>query len=367
MCSMKSVYAIYGDIGGAKEVLPAMQVLAERGTQVNHFVYGDRARAGTDVLEAAGIPYETRTPVPSDRPSVIVVGTSATAVEGQIAWTRFGEENNIPVIWVEDLWGTGESQKTRDVSPDIMCVVDDIAARIAKGVRSHIQTEVVGKPSFGALANKLHDVEQIRATTRAQIAARLGIKDFDGHIVTFGSGGEVPARAFAHVEALCDHGGLDAVTNKEVIFVPRLHPKLPEKDKRELRILAQAVGSYVVAAHDLDMDFITVASDVNLGEWGSTSMYTSAIFGIPPVMCMFPDDRERRLAAGYPNGEPPLLLAGAGYGPTDAVQLHDVLNQILCDPLKQYHEMTFQKGAVFRSLLEPGAEERIADVVMRSL
>ena len=360
---MTTVYAIYGDIGGAKETLPAMQAVSKKGVVVRHFVSGDRARAGIDVLDKALVPYETRGPQTDDKPALIVVGTNATAVQGQIGWTKFGRDRGIPVLWIEDLWGAGETEKTQVVSPDTMCVIDTIAGRIAQNVRPHMQVNVVGKPSFAALAKKLENLEESRATTRAQLAARLGITNFNGHIVTYGSGGEVPTRVYIHLQALRDLG---LSTNKEVIFVPRFHPKLSDDDKQHVRILSFTVGTYVVMAHDLDMDFITVSSDVNIGEWGSTTMYTSVLFGVPAIMCMFPDDRGRRLALGYPNGVPPLLMAEAGRGPTDITLLHDALNEILCAP-EQYREMTRKNGAVFRTLLEPGAEDRIAEVVMSYL
>jgi hypothetical protein len=362
--STPGVYAIYGDIGGAKEVLPAVQLLAKEGVLVKHFVLGERARAGTDVLEPAGVSYEKRGPETGDKPAVIVCGTSETAPEGLIEWTKFGRDRSIPVIWVEDLWGAGEHKRTQVVSPNVMCVIDEIAAHIAQGVRPDIQTEVVGKPSFAALAKKLENVEQIRETTRAQLAARLGIRNFEGKIVTYGSGGEVPARAYLHLKALCEDGGLGSYYDGEVIFVPRFHPKLAEDDKRRLRVEALKVGAYVVMAHDLDMDFVTVASDVNIGDWGSTSMYTSAIFGIPPVMCMFPDDIERRLGAGYPDGEPPLLIAKAGSGAIHAASFRGILNEILSKS-DHYWQVTFEYAAPFRKLLEPGAEERIVEVVKR--
>ena len=246
MATTAEIYAVYGDIGGAHETLPAMQLLEKDGVAVKHFVLGERAQAGINVLEKARVPYESRGPEADDKPAVIVVGTSETAVEGQIEWTKFGEEKNIPVVWVEDLWGCGEHKSTQGVCPTVMCVVDDIATRVARSVRPTLATEVVGKYSFGALAKKLANAEEIRTKTREQLAARLGIRDFSGKIVTYGSGGEVPARAYAHLQALGEHGGLASCCDDEVIFVPRFHPKLPEADKRQLRIEALKVGTYVV-------------------------------------------------------------------------------------------------------------------------
>jgi hypothetical protein len=95
-------------------------------------------------------------------------------------------------------------------------------------------------------------------------------------------------------------------------------------------------------------------------------MYTSAIFGIPPVMCMFPDDIERRLAVGYPNGEPPLLMARAGTRAINGSVLPSGLETILSEP-ERWRQRTLENGAVFRKLLEPGAEERIAEVVKRCM
>ena len=148
-----------------------------------------------------------------------------------------------------------------------------------------------------------------------------------------------------------------------MIFVPRLHPKLPDDDKRALRRLSLHKKTNVVMAHDLDMDFLTVASDINIGGWGSTKMYTSTMFDIPAVMCLFPDDRERRLANGYPDGEPPLLLAKAGWGPESPEELVETLTYIL----KNYEEATERvrtNGSAFKKLLELGAEKRIAEVVL---
>ena len=88
----KIVYAVVGDIGGAREVLPAMQMLEKKyGTEIKWFVDASlKAKAGTDVLDKAGIVYETRWPVPDDNPDVVVYGTSETAIDAQMMWSAFG-------------------------------------------------------------------------------------------------------------------------------------------------------------------------------------------------------------------------------------------------------------------------------------
>jgi hypothetical protein len=71
------IAAVVGDIGSVNEILPAMKLIKD--TEVRWFVDpGELARADI-ILEREKISFEKRLPQPSDAPSVIVVGTSATA------------------------------------------------------------------------------------------------------------------------------------------------------------------------------------------------------------------------------------------------------------------------------------------------
>lgn len=343
--------------------MPAVQALEKIGVSTQFFVDpGQLAKAGTEVLLKNGRDYQSRFPHPEDRPKVILIGTSATAVEGQIAWTKFGREKSIPVIWVEDLWGTGEREATRSVSPDVMCTLDEIAAKIVRSVRPDIRVEITGKPTFGGLAKYIPAQSEIATSVRAQLMEQMGFSDPNALLVTYWSGGEDAKRVEAHLKAL---HGLDELTDRKVIFAPRLHPNLPADSKEHLMKLASHGNCYVAEASKMNFDELTIASSVNIADWGSTGMYTSALFGVPPVMCLFPDDKERRVKVGYPEGTPPLIFAGAGWGVNEK-QISSTLKWIMNDEVKA-KKIVSENAVSFKSLLEPGAAEKIAKVVMEYL
>lgn len=111
----KAIYKVFvvgGDIGGMKETHLGMQALAKRGVaSLSYFIDGAaNAKAGTEYLakQHPSVLYETRGPISMDAPDVVVVATSATASGAQIEWTRWAHDQKIPVVWIEDLWGTGE-------------------------------------------------------------------------------------------------------------------------------------------------------------------------------------------------------------------------------------------------------------------
>ena len=65
MSAEAKVFAVVGDIGGCKEVLPAVQELEKMGVSLEFFVDpGQKAKAGTEVLLKAGRDYQSRFPHP---------------------------------------------------------------------------------------------------------------------------------------------------------------------------------------------------------------------------------------------------------------------------------------------------------------
>jgi hypothetical protein len=191
------VFVVVGDIGSAKELLPAVRVLESRGVNVRWIADpSDKAKAPTDVLDKAGIVYERGIPSVFSFAKVILVGTSATAVSAQLLWTVYGIESNIPVLWYEDLWGTGSRPSTQLVSPNHMLVIDDAAAAIARTVRPSLDVTVVGKPTFGALPS-----QEQAAEICMNLRSKYNLTDAD-FLVTVGFGGDPPERAFEQLKAM---------------------------------------------------------------------------------------------------------------------------------------------------------------------
>lgn len=357
-----AVYAVVGDIGGAKEILPVVQILQGKyGAAVKWFVDSSpKAKAGTEVLDKAEIPYERRDPKHSDYPKVIVVGTSATAVESQIDWTRYGIENNIPVIWVEDLHGTGSVKNVRGVSPDLMVVVDEIASRCANAIRPSLKTSVLGKPSFANLPVLIEKAPEIRAVVRKELG--LGEYAFLVHCMF---GGEPQERAWTQVMELERRTytiRMCLSMARNVFVMCRFHPKHPDVEELRERTASVLGTRFIDGARVKDAQHAVIASDFLFSEYSANDQFTGLLAGVPVGTLLFPYDCGWRIERGYPEGVPPILIGREEWG----VASIEKMSELVCLAVKNHEfvkETTENRAKPFRTLLEPGAAERIADVV----
>lgn len=355
------IYAIGGDIGGMKEIYEGMRVLESRGVGVGYFIDAEsRAKAGTDFLAKLKTPvsYETRGPLLSDHPRVIVIGTSATAVTGQVDWTTYGHEQGIPVVWVEDLWGTGERAGTLSVRPDEMLVIDEMAAQIARIVRPGLKATVVGKPSFG----KLPSIEE-RVGIRAQVRNDLDLSP-DDFLITVGFGGDPAERAVLQLPQF-----IQLFEPYNVVLAWRFHPKHPDVKMLWERATTSNVRS--VDARSVDLTNLNIASDFVVADWGNTDAYKAVICGIPTVTMLFPDtngeDTKRRALAGYPEGIPPIVATDPEWGAKDVSDVGKLLQKTRQDGQNVRSYTLETRAKPFLDLVKPGAPERIADEVMKYL
>ena len=349
-----NVYIVVGDIGSAKELVPAAGELVKRGADVSWFA-DPQGKAASAVLAKGKIDFFSRGPQEDDHPDVILIGTSASAIDFQIAWTRFGKDKGVLVIWLEDLWGTGEREGTRIVDPDVMLVNNQAALEIALSVRPTMRVIPVGKPTFEALPEFARRAAEISAAIRS----RHGITDAD-FLVTYWSGGEKADRAEEHVRALSIQGEF---CGRRHHFAPRLHPKLPDTVRGKLWFLAQAGSAKAVDASAEVPEELILISDAVVAEWSVTEGYKAALLGIPTVITMFPPDAERLAAASYPDALPPLvrsLAAEAAYAPDALVR---ILDRMAGDPSAARKQLAMFRKPFLR-LLEPGAALRIAEAVL---
>jgi len=151
-----------------------------------------------------------------------------------------------------------------------------------------------------------------------------------------------------------------------------MHPKFPDKAKIELFKLAldSNPNSKDTSCWEKP-DELIIASDINISECSSNIAYISAIFGIPPIMCLFPSDgldgKQERIDKGYKDGLPPLVVTKAGWGARNEKHLKVILSSIMNHEDKM-KERVRKNSKVFRPLLEnTGAAERIVDVVENSM
>ncbi|OGL72390.1 hypothetical protein A3D72_00970 [Candidatus Uhrbacteria bacterium RIFCSPHIGHO2_02_FULL_57_19] len=351
---MKDVYIVVGDIGSAKELVLAAPRLVEQGAGISWFA-DPEGKAASAVLAKGKIEFASRGPEKGDRPDVILIGTSGSAVDFQITWTRFGKEQGIPVVWLEDLWGTGEREGTRCVAPDVMLVNDEAAREIAHSVRPTMRIYAVGKPTFETLPGFANRGAEVRAEVRSRL--RLANPDL---LVTYWSGGEKPDRAEEHVRALSFQGEFGGRRHH---FAPRLHPKLPDAVRGNLWLLAQAGRARAVDASAEVLEELILASDAIVADWSVTEGYKSVLLEVPTVITMFPADPERLAATGFPDAQPPLVRAVAAEAAYDPDALTRILDRIATDPSAARKQLAMFRKPFLR-LLEPGAAFRIAEAVL---
>jgi hypothetical protein len=364
-----NIAVVVGDIGGCKELLPVVKILEQRGHTIAWHA-DSSGRAGTDVLTKAGIPFDNLIPgdhTICDIPDLILVGTSATATRSQSFWTDFGNQKTIPVIWFEDLYGTAQvGSANKSSTPDTIIVIDDVAAQIAKNARPSVNIFIGGKPTYGSLHNRLAGVFE----ERKQVRKYIGITAPDGtpvnhFLTTYVSMGEDPDRVEKHIRAI--GYAVQCEKPKDLRIALRFHPKLKAHFEKFNALAQEHVGDHLVDTTVVsDTLAMIVASDVVIADYGGDAPYQAALLGKPVIVTMFPECSDKLVARGYPNGIPPILRAGGAIAVTDKHWLSIVLKGAL-------HSLAPEFGVwrevinLLNPLIEPGASERIADIIEKEM
>ncbi len=319
------ILAVVGDVGGATELLPALDILAREHKVTT--VLDPAGKAGA-VLEKAGVAWVAHDPAGGELPfcDVVAVGTSATANGAQVAISRLARAAGIPVVWVEDLYGCGSRipEGTRVAcAPDVFCAIDEAAARIARGTWPHARIAVTGKPSWSHLPAMLARREGIRMAVRQ----RLGLVH-DEVLLTHWQGGmdaEVERQAFDVIR------GLRIIPGLRVAFRP--HGKLKPDAAREAMIAEAARWEGYVCAgavHVSPAEELTLASDLVVAGWGGTQGYSAVLAGVPTVVAAFGEAAAAEMRAiGYPDGLPPHVAVGAALLARTPAQLQRRLEEVL--------------------------------------
>lgn len=358
---MKSVYIIVGDLGSAGELLPAGKKLLSRGVSVKWIVDG-KGKA-KELLKKRDVAFEERAPNQEDRPAVLLIGTSATACQAQIEWTKWGRANSVPVLWLEDLWGCGEHSVVREVSPDAMLVNDGVAADIARTIRPDTEMVSVGKATFELLA----EVEKNSTEIRRRVRKELGVNMAE-FLVLYSSGG-LPDRVAEHLQALARIPNQSYGLRHNFVFAPRLHPKLPEDKKTQLSKFIARGDKRAVDAHHVPLEELIAASEAVVTDWGCTEGYKSVLLKVPTIVTLFPgdtDEADRIVDMGYPGDIPPLVRTKSAVAAWNAEDLRDCLWG-----MSHFYWSATQSAQKNREpyvhLLRPGAAARVADAVMKRM
>lgn len=360
MTRAKRIAVVVGDIGSALELVPAVAELERRGSTCKWFA-DPEGRAGMNVLEKKGIPYESRPPNGDDTFSLVLVGASVTAYQYQIKWTHWGQNRGAGVMWYEDLHTTAARPAVLIVDPHVMLVIDEVAADITRRTRPRMDlaVRVVGKPTFDDLPAMTIDAPMIRERVRSEL--KIGSEDF---LVVYWSAGDAPDQTREHLVALRQ---LVMINGRRIVLAPRIHPKLSAVAS-ELWDLATTSFCFTVDARQIKpAEHLSLAADLVVCAWSGTEGLRAALLGQIVVIPLFPNDTERRIAAGHSNGMTPLLRAGAALRIDDPVDLVECVASVITDGDEIGAELGANSQRSFAGLFQPGAAVRIADIVMAEL
>lgn len=172
-----SVVSVVADAGGAEALVPALRLLARRGSLARVFAGGP----ATGLLDRAGIDYAM---VPSDpgqalgelEPTVVVTGTSWGGWAPELAFIAAAEGLQIPSLSVIDFWANYLARFIAPdgevVMPDRIAVPDDSARleAMAEGIANQ-RLVVTGNPHYEAL---LADYRGFDQAQRVSFRERVG-------------------------------------------------------------------------------------------------------------------------------------------------------------------------------------------------
>lgn len=319
------------------------------------------------ILQEQNIPFSLDSDdlLTEARPDLVLVGTSATAYFAQNRWTArytdfFTIQSNVPVVWYEDIYGTGEILQVHSChTPGKIIVIDDFARVIVrerwKELWSMDDVEVGGKPTYSeTLAPLIAKRESLRTSLRSKLHLE---HSNETPIVTYASMGESPERVVAHIRAIGQ-----AFDRGEKVIV-RLHPKLRQSFENLMKEAENCLGEDLLDTSMItDTVSVILGSDLIITDYGGDAPYQATLAEIPVIMTMFPDCTEALKLRGYSNGVPPLLYAGACWGARDANDMEILATGIRGAPIAA-KALIREKIRPFLPLLAPNAAGTIADIV----
>lgn len=350
------VVIVVGDMGGANECIPVGLLLASSGHFVEWIVCPSKFARAQVKLDEAKIAYERRLPEEGDAVAdMILIGVSATAVDAQKAFTAFGKARNISVIWLEDLFGTGSIKAVSECSPDLMLVISEVAATLARTVRPGLEVKVVGKPSFGKLIPKFYTGSSLRR----KLISTCHLPS-DVLIVACVLSGE---HVLEQVRVLMRTPS--PVGYPQVALILRLHPKLSGEIKDEaMQIMATAQNLLIKTAPELTTDEVVIASDLVISGHSATEQYVGLLASVPALITMFPGEeacREELRNRGCIDRKSPLVSMGG------AIELCSELDYQNIIPLALTNQALRQDllavAPLFASMIDSAATRKAVQVI----
>lgn len=365
----KRVLMISGDIGGAKSQLPVFWELFDRGIELRVVVDVDpRAKAGS-VWSKEGVAFWTLGPLSNelremvDWAQIVVAGSCGTAYQVEASAINLGNQQKRITVISSDFWFNHSYPYWRNVEPSYWLAIDEQHRADMLALRSNWSPErvvVTGQPAFDGLFSLSLKRKKIRLERRTE----LQINQTETAVLFWSLGAERELYD-PSLESLLVALEKLASQKKELVFIPRIHPKLVSivgedyyryQEQRIIEI-CDKLGIRIAKADEMPVDELNLAADLVISNW-STQSITSAMLGVPTLNIFLPVHQEfceKNFCVSKPYL--PTLKCGAVVGAFSLGEIDQAI-QIVLNPLKQ-KEMN--KNAAKFMPIKGGAARRIAD------
>ncbi|MBI2097850.1 MAG: hypothetical protein HYT46_02885 [Candidatus Vogelbacteria bacterium] len=330
---MYDIAFVVGDIGGALELLFVAECLAREDRKEKVWIkwLADPDGQAKDELRKRGVAFSFTAPgALTEEIDVVVYGVSSTAAYYTNDWIRWAQDNQIPVIGVQDFFGTGNAS-LKVVAPNVLCVINEAAAKMVRNIYPDpkLMIEVTGKPRAAAAWTTLI---RLRDGISERLRWLLAVPS-DNLLAVYWSDGN-PARIEEQLHALV------AVSPDKIHWVNwvcRFHPKLLDEESP---------------------DHLVIAADLNICSGEAVESLLSVLADRPTI-----------IIGDCPNGVLPHIATELAVPASSIDRLKELLVIIRARDWENLQDFTPSRrssshGEFCRQIVDSNATRRVAEIIL---
>lgn len=358
----KRVWAVVKDPGGVNGVLPVVQILRERGVQVDVIAHGKapelpHVQALDTYLVAGSDPEEILNTLPLPDAYITSMCSEGGVGRSLIPILR---ERDVSTVAAQGSWGESLVNLfgAREHHTDHIWVNDQLAADIVLRAWPEYAREqiwVTGIPTLDKFASV--DVEGTRARVRQVLGMEEGLP-----LVVFAGDLQKTSKVLAYIITALNRA---AGSGQQACFAPRQHPRMPDDAPEELEPWGRALaefhaGQLLAETYEVTTPDMVAAADVVVATY-STLLIDAAALRKEVITFSPPDVPSMLVSRSGLVDELPLVTLGCATKVTSVETLSEAFLRALQEGLglRKAQEQNFR--------LDGRNAERAAECVLKLL